>query len=358
MYCTKRRPYENHAAKELEDYLSLARTFLSYGVHVHSADALPCTSAHINNLIYDYACMPRAMPYTHTRAPLMEYSRPERRRWGRRDREREREREKEKEKEREREREREKREARLYISNKSTAPYALGFPLVLPFSSPSPVSTPGLLLPSSLYVFIIGTRLVIPLETCVARPNSLICHKSTPDHATVREFVISVRRWRGTDLRCEFLPGQVFDCSSLLFLSLSFFPLFLRFFLSVFFSFFAFFFLFSFSFSLSVSFSLGFRVRSSRVFPAATRHVGGGTRLFRFGWDSRNGIGGASSSSLSSRHFFFFYKLTRPTCTFVSLILIDPRWSSLFCFAYFRFFVDSMCWTLIVNKIVLCWIQE
>ena len=47
------------------------------------------------------------------RAPLMEYSRPEGRR-----------------------RRREKREARLYISNKSTAPYALGFPLALPFSIP------------------------------------------------------------------------------------------------------------------------------------------------------------------------------------------------------------------------------
>ena len=113
--CTKRRPYENHAAKELEDYLSLARTFLSYGVHVHSADALPCTSAHINNLIYDYACMPRAMPYTHTRAPLMEYSRPERRRWGRRDRERERKRKRGREREREGEGEREKRGASLHF---------------------------------------------------------------------------------------------------------------------------------------------------------------------------------------------------------------------------------------------------
>lgn len=77
---------------------------------------------------------------------------------------------------------------------------------------------------SSLYVFIIGTRLVIPLETCVASPNSLICHKSTPDHATVREFVISVRplTWDGFAMRI--LTGQVFDCSSFFFSS-SFAPL-------------------------------------------------------------------------------------------------------------------------------------
>lgn len=46
----------------------------------------------------------------------------------------------------------------------------------------------------SLYVFIIGTRLVIPLETCVPGPSSLICHKSAPDRTTVREFLISGRR--------------------------------------------------------------------------------------------------------------------------------------------------------------------
>ena len=115
------------------------------------------------------------------RAPLMEYSRRER---GRGERERER-----------------RRVFTFQISRRLVHSW-------LPPTPPSPNSRAGLLLPSSLYVFIIGTRLVIPLETCVARPNSLICHKSTPDHATVREFVISVRCWRGTDLRCEFLPAR------------------------------------------------------------------------------------------------------------------------------------------------------
>ena len=115
------------------------------------------------------------------RAPLMEYSRRER---GRGERERER-----------------RRVFTFQISRRLVHSW-------LPPTPPSPNSRAGLLLPSSLYVFIIGTRLVIPFETCVARPNSLICHKSTPDHATVREFVISVRCWRGTDLRCEFLPAR------------------------------------------------------------------------------------------------------------------------------------------------------
>lgn len=49
----------------------------------------------------------------------------------------------------------EKREARLYISNKSTARTLLGLP-------PTPGRVHRGSFPSSLYVFIIGTRLVIP----------------------------------------------------------------------------------------------------------------------------------------------------------------------------------------------------